>query len=118
KDQIDAVTRHLVLHNLNFVLDDVVGAKREIFDRDRLFQTIAGSVEVALAEPREIENRFAEGLAGDGAGVGGDAADDGSAFDDADGLTELGGLDRGFLACWPTPYDEKIVLGHQFLEEE
>ena len=35
-DQVDAVARHLVLHDLNFVLDDVVGAKREIFDRDRL----------------------------------------------------------------------------------
>ena len=51
KDQVDAVARHLVLHDLNFVLDDVVGAKREIFDRDRLFQTITGSVQVALAEP-------------------------------------------------------------------
>src|SRR5688572_697722 len=49
-DQVDAVPRHLVLDDLNFVLDDVVGAKCEIFDRDRFFQTITGSVQVALPE--------------------------------------------------------------------
>src|SRR4029077_8325382 len=117
-DQVDAVTRHLVLHNLNFVLDDVVGAKREIFDRDRLFQTIAGSVQVALAEPREIEDRLAEGFAGDGAGVGGDTADGCFALDDADGFAELGGLDRCFLAGGPTSYDKEIVLGHRFLAKK
>ena len=76
EDQIDAVARHLVLHDLNFVLDDVVGAKGEIFDRDRTFQAIFGSVQGALAEPRRYRTRFAEGFAGDGAGVGTDAADD------------------------------------------
>ena len=113
EDQIDAVARHLVLHDLNFVLDDVVGAKGEIFDRDRLFQAIFGSVQGALAEPREIQDRFAKGFAGDGAGVGTDAADDFFALDDADFLTELGGLDRSLLAGGPCPYDEKIVMGHQ-----
>ncbi len=100
-DHIDAIARHLVLDDLNFVRDDVVGAKGEIFDRDRLFQAISGSVQIALAEPREIEHRFAEGFAGDGAGVDADAADDFFALDDADFLAELGGLDRGLLAGGP-----------------
>ena len=51
EDQIDAVARHLVLHDLNFVLDDVVGAKGEIFNGDRLFQAIFSSIQGALAEP-------------------------------------------------------------------
>jgi hypothetical protein len=68
-----------------------------------------------LAESREIEDCFAEGFAGDGAGVGGDATDDGFAFDDADFLAELSGLDRGLLAGWSTPYDKKIVWGHLFI---
>jgi hypothetical protein len=118
KDQVDAITRHLVLHDLNFIPDDVVGAKEKIFDRDRLFQAIFGSVQGALAESREIEDCFAEGFAGDGAGIGTDAADDFFALDDADFLAELGGLDRGLLAGWSTPYDEKIVLGHRFILKE
>jgi len=113
EDQIDAIARHLVLHDLNFVLDDVVGAKGEIFDRDRFFKAIFGSVQGALAKSRELQDRFAEGLARDGAGVGTDAADDFFAFDDADFFAELGGLDRSLLAGRPGPYDEKIVLSHQ-----
>ena len=50
-DEIDMVAGHLLPHDLDFVFDDVVRAKREVFDRDRLFQTIACSVEGALAEP-------------------------------------------------------------------
>jgi len=114
KDQIDAVARHLVLHDLNFVLDDVVGAKREIFDRDRFFETIAGSIQVALAEPREVENRFSEGFAGDSTGVGRNAADDSFALDDAalqariDSLAaQVGGAEA--LSAWQT--------GHGYSEQ-
>src|ERR1041384_556038 len=43
-DKVDTIARHLVLHDLNFVFDDVVGAQGEIFDCDRLFQAIGGTV--------------------------------------------------------------------------
>ena len=66
-----------------------------------------------MAEPREIEDGFAEGFAGDGAGVGADAADDLFALDDADFLAQFGGLDGGFLPGGAGPDDQKIVVGHQ-----
>ena len=50
--------------------------KVEVFDRDVLFHAVTRAVQAALAEPREIEDGFAEGFAGDRAGVGADAADD------------------------------------------
>ena len=113
EDHVDVVAGHLILHDLDFVLDDVIGAEGEVFDRDRLFQTIAGSVQIALAESGEVEHRFAEGFAGDGAGIDADAADDCFALDDADVLAELGGLDGGLLAGGPRADDEKIVMSHQ-----
>jgi hypothetical protein len=66
-----------------------------------------------LAESSEIQDRFSERFAGDGAGIGTNAANDFLAFDDTDFLAELGGLDGSLLAGRPTPYDEKIVLTHQ-----
>src|SRR4029078_7798467 len=112
-NQIYAVARHLVLHDFNFLFDDVVGAKGEIFDRDGLFQAIGGSVDGALTEPRKIQDRFAERFAGGGAGISTDAADRFFALDDADFFAEFGGLDRSLLAGWPSPYDEEIILAHQ-----
>jgi len=112
-DQIDAVARHLILHDFNLILDDVVGAKGEIFDRNRLFQAIFGPIQGALAKSCEIKNRFAEGFAGDGAGIGTDAANDFFALDDADFFAQLGRLNRSLLAGRPGPYDKKIVMGHE-----
>src|SRR4029078_531386 len=74
-DQIDVVARLLVLYDLNFVFNDVVGAKGEISDRDGLFQAIGGSIDGALTEPRKIQHRFAVRFSGGGGGAGSGSAD-------------------------------------------
>jgi hypothetical protein len=113
--EVDIVARHLVLDDLDFPVDDVVGAEGEIFHRDVLFDAITGAIQAALMETRQIECGLAERFAGDGAGVGADAADDPFAFDDADFFPQLGSLDGSFLPCRAGSDDQQIVVSHGVL---
>ena len=54
RDHIDPVAGHLILDDLNFVLDDMVGAEGEIFDRDRLLSDdIRRRTDCAGGTPRD-----------------------------------------------------------------
>lgn len=80
------------------MLDDVVRAEGQIFNRDLLFYAVLAPVNGALAKPGEIEYRFAEGFARNGPGIDADPTDDRLSLDDPDLLVELGCLDRSLLA--------------------
>src|SRR5689334_15136920 len=109
---LDSITGHLVLHDLNFVLDDVVGAKGKVFNRDPLFETVGVAIDTALPESRQIEYGFAEGFARYRATVNADPADDFLPLDNANLLAKFRCLDRGFLTGRSGSYDEQIIVGH------
>ena len=73
---LDIVPSHLVVDDLDFSFDDVIGAEGQVFHRDVLFHAVTRAIQAALVESGEIEDGFAKGFAGDRAGIGADAADD------------------------------------------
>ena len=111
-DQVDAVAVELVADDGEFVVDDLLGDVDEVFDGDVAFGAEVFAEEAAFVGAGEVEDGFAEGLGGDGAGVDAGAAEDGIFFDDADGFAELGGLDGGLLAGGAGADDHEIVMFH------
>src|SRR5216683_915479 len=111
-DDLDAVARELRANDVDFGLDDVLRAEREIGHGDLFFHAIVHSVDVLVVEAGEVQHRFANGFAGNGSGVDGRAADDFELLDEGDALAELGGLDRRALARGPGTNDDEVVLFH------
>ena len=91
--------------------EDLLDAEREVGDRDVLGDRVVAAVERPLAETREIQDRLAQRLRRDGAGVQADAADHLLAVDQRDLLAELGGGDRALLPGRPGPDHDEVVGG-------
>ena len=92
--------------------DDVVGAEEQVVDGDVLLDGIRRAVDAADLVAGEVDDGFAEGLAGDGAGVDACAADGGAAFGDGDAFVQAAGLDGGADAAGAgTNHEEVIVEG-------
>ena len=111
-DDHDAVPAHLVADHLDLAPDHVVAAEEKILHRDLLFQGVGGAVEAPLLETGQVEDRLAEGLGGDRAGVDADAADDLPPFANADPPAELGGLDGGVVPGRAGSDDEDVERFH------
>src|SRR5581483_9799938 len=62
----------------------------------------------------QMKNRFAQGLAGNGAGVDGCATKHVVLLDNDDALTKLGGLNSRLLARGAGPDDGTIKMSHGF----
>lgn len=112
-DHVDTIAGHLILDDLDFARDHMVGAEGEILDGDVGFHPVAGAVQIALSEAGQIQDGFAQGFAGNGAGIDADPADHLLALDDPDFLSELGGLYGGFLPGRPCADDQEVVVSHQ-----
>src|SRR5690242_1419865 len=99
-----------MVHDLNFALDDPLHAMGEIACRNAVADDVVFSVDRALPEAGEVQNRFAQRLARNGAGVDAHAARHLPPIDDRDTLTELGSRDRSLLARRPATYDDEVVI--------
>src|SRR5262245_30502714 len=99
--QLDIVAHQLVTHDVDFVLDDTVGADQQILYRDVFFDGVGSAVELAGAIAGELEHDLAQGLRRDRAEIDAASADDGFALDDRYPLIELRALDRRALAGRP-----------------
>jgi len=84
----------------------------QVGDGDVLLEAVALAVQIALGEAGEVENRLAQGLGGDGAGVDGDPTDHVGAVDDGDPAAELGRRDGSLLAARAGSYDKHVEVGH------
>ena len=73
-DDVDAVAGELVLEDLPLGLVDVADHQPQVVHRDFAFAAVGLFVDVAVAIAGEVQDRFANGLRGDRAGVERDAA--------------------------------------------
>ena len=90
----------------------------EIVDGEIFLQRIVDAIEAALLESGKIEGGFAQGLAGDGAGVDAATAHVLGALDDGDALAEVRGLCAALLTGRPAAnHDEveRLARSHEFL---
>src|SRR5438105_10635612 len=80
----------------------------EIMDGEIFFQRIINTVEPALLEAGKIQRRFAQRLAGHGAGVDAASADLRGTLDDGNSLAEISCLGAGLFARGPAADDDQI----------
>ena len=66
-DQFDAVALELMADDVELMLDDMVRAIEQICHGDVLLDGIRRAVETVLAVSGKMQDRFAQGFAGDGA---------------------------------------------------
>jgi len=78
-------------------MDDLLLAIEEVAGGDPVLHFQVDAEEAALLEAGEIERRFPERLGGQGAGIGGGAAEARFLLDDGDFLAQEGGLRPAFL---------------------
>ena len=112
-EHFDAVARKLRADHVHLCLDHMLRAKAEVSHRDLLFHAIVDAVDALIVETGKMKDRFADRLAGDGAGIYGRAADHFKFFDERDTLAVLCGLNGGALSRGPGPDDDKIEFFHR-----
>ena len=74
-EQLDAVAHQLGAHDLDLLADHVLGAGQQVGRGDLLLDPVAGAVQLALAHPGQVDDRLAQRLRRDGAGVDAHAAE-------------------------------------------
>ena len=74
-EQRDVVPEQLVADDVALALDDLAHAQRDVVDRDLVLQPVALAVDRALVEAGQVEDRLADRLRRDRAGVHAGAAD-------------------------------------------
>src|SRR6266849_2010965 len=119
-DEFDLVERKIFQDAPAFHVHDFALVVHEIVDGEIFLQRIVDAIEAALLESGKIEGGFAEGLAGNGAGVDATSAHVLGAFDDNDALAEVGGLGAALLTSRAAPDDdeiESVARSHEFLRE-
>src|SRR5712664_444268 len=99
-------------------VDDFTLVVHEIVDGKIFLERIVDSVETALLEAGKVERGFAEGLAGNGAGIDATAAHMLGALDDGNAFAEIGGLGTTlFTSRAAADHDqiETVARSHKFL---
>ena len=87
-------------------------AKGKIGHGDLFLHAIVDAVNVLVVKAGQMQDRFADRLAGDRSGVDGDAADDLQLLDQRYMFAEFRCLDGGALARGAGADDDEIVLFH------
>src|SRR5258708_820446 len=100
-DHFDVVARQLRLDHIDFGLDHVLDAERQILHRDLFLDAVINAVNVLVVVAGKMQHGFADGLAGDGAGVDADASHNFAPLDEANFFTRLSALDGRALARGP-----------------
>ena len=109
-DHRHVVPQQLVADDVALALDHLAHAQRDVVDRDLVLQAVALAVDRALVEPGQVEDRLANRLRRDRAGVHAGAADRGVPLDQRDLATELRRLDGRLLTRRPRTDDDDLEL--------
>src|SRR5713101_4525848 len=99
-------------------VDDFTLVVHEVVDSKILLEGVVDSVEAALLEAGKVESGFAQGLAGNGAGIDATAAHMLGALDDGNAFAEIGGLGGAlFTSRAAADYDEieRVTRRHESL---
>ena len=97
-DQLDIVARQLRLDDVHFGLDHMLDAECQVGHRDLFFDAIVDAVDVLVVIAGKMEHGFAEGLAGNCAGVDTHPAHHFTALDQSDALAHLRALNGRALS--------------------
>src|SRR5579883_1370456 len=115
-DQLNVVARQLALDDIDLSLDHVLDAQRQVGHRDLVLNAVVYAVDILVVVAGEVKDSFAEGFAGDGAGIDADAAQNFAALDDGDALAHFGALNRRALPSRAgSNYDQVIALHVQLI---
>src|SRR6185437_2546434 len=105
----DPVSGQLAAHHVDLAAHHVLGSCRQVRDGDLVLDPVALAVHLPLVKPGEVEDRLAQRLGRDRAGVQAHPADHVLALDDADPAAQLGRCDRGLLPA-------RSRADHQYIE--
>jgi len=95
--------RKLVADDSGFALDDLHHASGEIANGNPVLYDVIASIKRAVTESCEVENRFAQSLAGNRASVDTNAADHIISVDNGDALSSLEAAIAPFWPAGPLP---------------
>ncbi len=109
---VDAVAGKLRAKHIDFSLDHVERAEGEIRHGDRFLDAIVDAVNALILVAGKMQDRLADGLAGDRAGVNGGSADHFQLFNERGSFSKLRRLNRGALSAGPRTDNDEIVLFH------
>jgi ketosteroid isomerase-like protein len=110
EDELDPVPAQLVFDDRAFLLYHPLDPLQQLGRGGPLVRAGRAALVERLAGPAERQDRFPEGLAGNGAGIHADAAQHDALFDDGDPAAQLGGLHRGPLARGAAAETDEIIL--------
>src|SRR5712692_9862379 len=117
-DAFDLVECEVLQNAPALHVDDFTLVVHEIVDGKIFLERIVDSVETALLEAGKVERGFAEGLAGNGAGIDTTSAHMLGALDDGNAFAEIGGLGAAFFtsrAAADHDQIETVARSHEFL---
>ncbi len=89
REHLDVVARELGVSDVDLGPDDVLDAKQKIGHRDLFLHPVVHPVDGLIVVAREVNYRLPHGLAGNGAGVDADAAEDFALLNQRDILAGL-----------------------------
>src|SRR6266436_7707328 len=118
--QLDVMEREILQDARAFHVHDFALVVHEVVDGEIFLQRVINAVKAALLQAREIECRFAKGLAGNGAGVDATAAHMFGALDDGNAFAEVGCLGATLFAGGSaSDHDEveSVAGSHESLQE-
>src|SRR5258706_13481443 len=111
RDHVDAVAHELMPYHVNFVADDIIGAREQVIHRDFFFHHVGCAVNAFVVVAGKMHHRFAQGFAGDCTGVDAHATDHCFALDNCHALIQLGGLHGCALSGRPgTDHNHVVVI--------
>ena len=109
-DHVDAVAGELGVGYVHFSLDDGLNAEGQVGHGDLFFDPVVDAVECAVVVAGEVEDGFAHGFGGDGAGVDADASDKGTGLDNDHALLDFGSGHCGALPGRPGADNDQVII--------
>src|SRR5882762_8908887 len=117
-DEFDLMECEVLQNAPALHFDDFTLVVHEVVDSKILLEGVVDSVEAALLEAGKVESGFAQGLAGNVAGIDATAAHMLGALDDGNAFAEIGGLGGAlFTSRAAADYDEieRVTRSHESL---
>jgi hypothetical protein len=117
-DEFDLMECEVLQNALALHVHDFTLVMHEVVDGKILFQRVVDTVETALLEAGKVESGFAQGLAGNRAGINAASAHMPGALDDGHTLAKVGSLGTALFTGGAAANHDQIELfvrGHTFL---
>src|SRR5208282_3099354 len=111
-EDFDSVSRELRADHIDFGLDHMLRAERQVRHGDLFLHAVIDAVNSLVMKAGEMQNCFTDGFAGDCTGVYRRSADDFELFDKSRAFAELHRLNRRALSRGTGAEDDEVVTFH------